>query len=223
MSDRHTTRHLLFALIFVLLALAYVLLLRSGLAAQLSDGETLERWLQVPGVIGPLIIIVLMILAIVMSPLPSAPIALAAGAAYGHVEGTIYIVIGAELGAIAAFSIARLLGIDVLRKWFGEALTRTPLASQNGLMAMVFVSRLLPFVSFDMVSYAAGLTSLSFTRFAIATLAGIIPASFLLAHFGAEMASGNGHRIALALLMLGLFSALTWAIGAWRQKHSGRQ
>ena len=53
----------------------------------------------------------------------------------------------------------------------------------------------LPFIFFDVVSYAAGLTALSFWRFAIATLASIMPASFLLAHFGNEMATGEASRI----------------------------
>ena len=71
-------------------------------------------------------------------------------------------------------------------------------------MAIVFVTRLLPFVSFDAVSYAAGLSPLSFWRFALATLAGIVPASFLLAHFGAELASADAGRVEFALLILGL-------------------
>jgi uncharacterized membrane protein YdjX (TVP38/TMEM64 family) len=41
-------------------------------------------------------------------------------------------------------------------------------------MTIVFVSRLLPFISFDIVSYAAGLTRLAMWRFAVATLAGIV-------------------------------------------------
>tara|TARA_R110002072_G_scaffold38605_2_gene111714 strand:+ start:4973 stop:5263 length:291 start_codon:yes stop_codon:yes gene_type:complete len=49
----------------------------------------------------------------------------------------------------------------------------------------------------------AGLTPLSISRFAVATLAGIIPASFLLAHFGGEMASDNVQWVMLAVLVLG--------------------
>ena len=76
------------------------------------------------------------------------------------------------------------------------------------LMTIIFVSRLLPFISFDMISYAAGVTSLSFWRFALATIAGIIPASFLLAHFGSELGSSESHRIGLTLLFLGVISLI---------------
>jgi uncharacterized membrane protein YdjX (TVP38/TMEM64 family) len=40
-------------------------------------------------------------------------------ALYGHVWGTIYVLLGAEAGALIAFSIARLLGYEMLQRWFG--------------------------------------------------------------------------------------------------------
>ena len=86
-------------------------------------------------------------------------------------------------------------------------------------MAIVFASRLLPFISFDVVSYAAGLTTLSLWRFAVATLAGILPASFLLAHFGGEMATGELDRIMLAVLALGLLTAIPLACEMLRRRH----
>ena len=67
-------------------------------------------------------------------------------------------------------------------------------------MATVFATRLMPFLSFDVISYAAGLTPLATWRFAVATVAGIVPASFLLAHFGGELASTDGRGIALTAL-----------------------
>ena len=116
---------------------------------------------------GPLAVIGLMTIAIVFSPLPSAPIALVAGAAYGHGWGTLYILLGAELGALIAFTLARLLGHSVLQHWLGDKMQRGWVGSQNKIMALVFVSRLMPFLSFDLVSYAAGLTSLQPSRFVI--------------------------------------------------------
>ena len=92
-----------------------------------------------------------MMLAILVSPIPSAPIAMAAGACFGHAWGTLYVVIRAEAGALAAFAIARMLGQGVLHRWFGERLPAARIGSQNVLMGIIFVSRLLPFISFDLV------------------------------------------------------------------------
>lgn len=202
----------IFGVLITMMIVAYFILAEIGAIEFIRDGIALKQWIIGLGLAGPLLIIALMALAIIMSPIPSAPIALTAGAVYGHTAGTIYVLIGAELGAIFAFYIARLLGIDLLQKWFGGRLATGMLGSQNTLMGIVFISRLLPFVSFDIVSYAAGLTSLSFLRFAIATLTGIIPASFLLAHFGSEMASAESERIAFAILALGLLTLIPVAI-----------
>src|SRR3546814_18046790 len=88
------------------------------------DGERLYMLVARAGFWGPVGIITLMTVAVVASPIPSAPIALAAGAAYGHLWGTVQVVIGAELGALIAFGLARVLGHDVLRRMFGDRIDR---------------------------------------------------------------------------------------------------
>lgn len=195
------------ALVFALGAL-YWLLHASGAIAIIPDAGALKLEVGKLGPWGPLAVIALMVLAILVSPIPSAPIALAAGALYGHTWGTLYVLLGAEIGALAAFGIARLAGHEVLRHWLGERLSLGWFGSQNALMGLVFASRLLPFVSFDLVSYAAGQTVLSWWRFAVATLAGIVPASFLLAHFGAEMVAGEADQAMIAVLALGVLVAI---------------
>jgi uncharacterized membrane protein YdjX (TVP38/TMEM64 family) len=187
-------------------------------ARSLLDVECLEMLVARAGLWGPVLIVTLMTLAVVASPIPSAPIALAAGAAYGHLWGTVQVVIGAEFGALIAFGLARVLGHDVLRRVFGDRVDAGLLGSQTALTATVFASRLMPFVSFDMISYAAGLSRMHAWRFAFATLAGIIPASFLLAHFGGEAVSGDLGRATWAVLGLGLVTGLPLLWVALRQK-----
>lgn len=206
MSSGTRIRILIAGVLVLALVAAYWVLQESGAMAILLDGHALRQFVMGLGLAGPLAIVALMMLAILVSPIPSAPVALAAGALYGHTWGTGYIALGAELGALAAFGLARLLGRDVLQRWLGGRLPRTRLGSQGALMAIVFFSRLLPFISFDIVSYAAGFTALAWWRFALATLAGILPASFLLAHFGGEMATGELDRIMYAVLALGLLT-----------------
>lgn len=140
------------------------------------------------GPVGPLALIVLMALAIVVSPIPSGPIAVAAGALYGTVLGGSLSITGALLGAILAFGSARYLGFDAVRRSSSPVLRYLAAPrSQTTLMLIVFVSRLVPFISFDLVSYAAGLTALSFWQFALATLLGIVPICFGLAAMGAGL------------------------------------
>lgn len=69
-----------------------------------------------------------------------------------------------------------------------------------------------------LVRYAAGMTLLSFWRFAIATLDGIIPASFLLAHFGGEMTTGDVEKIMISVLALGAITILPVAVKLVRNR-----
>ncbi len=210
-------------LVLLVLFTTYLVLHETGALSTILDGAALRKHVEQLGAWGPLAIIALMILAVLVSPIPSAPIAMAAGAAYGHAWGTLYVLIGAETGAIAAFGLARILGHAALKRWFGDRLEMGLIGSQNALMGVVLVSRLVPFISFDLVSYAAGLTVLSFWRFALATLAGIVPASFLLAHFGLEMMNGDGDQFMYTALALGLVTAvpLAWAlIRDYRRRRS---
>ena len=189
----------------------------SALSA-LQDGKLIQRFVVSTGLFGPLIIVLLMTLAILVSPLPSAPIALAAGAVYGHTWGTVYVLIGSLSGATGAFFITRYLGYEFIQKIAQDYLPLKFLESQRALMGIVFVSRLMPFLSFDVMSYAAGLSSLTFWRFATATLFGILPASFFLAHVGSEMATAELNRIAIAILLLTMLTGVSLLVKYLRKK-----
>ncbi len=192
----------------VIVVIVGILLAWWSLNAELPSGEELRQWFDEWGVWGPVAVIVTMATAILVSPIPSAPIALAAGALYGRYWGAFYVVIGAEIGAIGAFCISRYFGYSLLHHWFGEQLNQGLAGSQRFLMGTIFISRLIPFISFDIISYAAGLTAIHFWRFAIATLAGVIPIAFMLAHFGSEMVAEGPDRILFAILLLGMITVV---------------
>jgi len=172
------------------------------------DPETLARRATDLGLFGPLTIIGLMTIAVIASPIPSAPIATASGAAFGQFAGSIYVAIRAETGALVAFMIARIGGRRAVEHLLAGRAIASLLGSQNALTLAVLASRLLPFISFDAISYAAGLSRLHLWRFLLATLAGILPASFLLAFLGAEAVSGGPGIATWTAIGLGFLTAL---------------
>lgn len=203
-----TLKPTVIVLIVVMLVGGYLLIENIGAKNLYLDMDALILRLRELEVAGPLLVIGLMALAIVFNPLPSAPIALASGAVYGHSWGTVYIVTGAEIGAVIAFMIARLTGFQMMQKYIFKKWSLQRFTTQNSLTAIIFVSRLVPFLSFDLVSYAAGLTPIRLWRFSLATFLGLIPASFLLAHFGGEMVGDSFTRITLIVLVVGLVTVI---------------
>jgi uncharacterized membrane protein YdjX (TVP38/TMEM64 family) len=189
------------------------------LSLQMLDRPVLsEAWVRGlvgdMGVFGPLALIGLMVLAIVVSPIPSGPIAVAAGALYGTLWGGTITVVGALLGALIAFGSARYIGADWVRQSENPVLRYIARPrSQFALMLIVFASRLIPFISFDLVSYGAGITCLTFGRFVLATALGIIPICFALAALGAGMTDGGANW--MWIVGLGGAITLTPIIGKW--------
>jgi uncharacterized membrane protein YdjX (TVP38/TMEM64 family) len=201
----------------------YFVLIYSGLADLFANLDLLIIKVRDLGIFGPLLVIGLMALAIVLNPLPSAPIALAAGAVYGHTFGTIYIVVGAETGAIVAFIIARKAGYELASKYLGDNLSLGRFGTQNAMTAIVFTSRLIPFMSFDLVSYAAGLTAIKLWRFALATLLGLMPVSFALAHMGGEIVNTDTDNLVLIILAVGMLTIVPLILNALRQSNHHKQ
>ncbi|WP_370271523.1 TVP38/TMEM64 family protein [Pseudooceanicola nitratireducens] len=181
--------------------------------------DQVADWVDAAGAWGPVAVVTLMVIAVVASPIPSAPIALAAGAAYGHTLGALFVAVGSEIGALLAFWIARTLGRRGVERLLGGADTKGLLGSQNALTLTVFFSRLLPFVSFDAMSYAAGLSRLHAWRFALATLAGILPASFVLAHIGSVALNGDIGSAERVALILGFLTATPLVLLAMNRKR----
>ncbi len=166
--------------------------------------------------VGPVAVVALMALAVVASPIPSGPIAMAAGALYGAWTGGALTVAGAFLGAMIAFGLSRRFGYGALSGSSRPlALWITRPRSQWMLTLLVMATRLIPAISFDAVSYVAGLTRIDAWRFAIATLVGVTPISFAFAAMGAGLAHGESRL--LAIVACGITLLLPAGVLIWRR------
>ncbi len=157
------------------------------------------------GGLAPLVYMVIMALAVVISPIPSVPLDVAAGAFFGPLLGTIYSAVGALGGAVASFLIARFLGRSFIERFVGGHVNFCTKCSDMLLAKVVFFSRLLPIISFDIVSYGAGLTKMSLRSFSLATFLGMLPLTFLYNYFGSALVVGRGLALVLGLVMVLFF------------------
>ncbi|MBI2941092.1 MAG: TVP38/TMEM64 family protein [Chloroflexi bacterium] len=172
------------------------------------DPLVLRDWLRGWGAAAPLIYIGLMALAIVVTPIPSVPLDIAAGLVFGLFWGTVYTLIGAQLGATICFALARRFG----RPWVERRLPRQAVASIDQMVdrlgaSTLFLMRLLPVFNFDWVSYAAGLTRLSFRTFTLATFGGMLAPVIAIVAVGDALISNPG-RAALIFGLLVLLAVL---------------
>ena len=150
---------------------------------------------------------VLMVFSSLIAPLPAFMITLSNAAIFGWWQGAILSWSSAMVGAALCFLLARGLGRDVVEKIAGKgALAGVEGYFQKYGTKTILICRLLPFVSFDAVSYFAGLTPMKFIPFFIATGIGQTPATIVYSYVGGMLTGGA------KLLMIGLLCLFSLAI-----------
>jgi len=159
---------------------------------------------------------------------PALALTLGAGAIFGFVPGAIVNVIGATLGASAAFLLARgALRSRIERITAGHvkfgALDRAITREGTKIMWLV---RLSGFPPFTWVNYGFGLTGIRFAPYLMTTFFGIIPGSLAFTYAGAAGAAaltGQGNRIVLIVTAVGavLVSAFIARVAAGAIRRAG--
>jgi len=153
----------------------------------------------------------LMVFSSLIAPLPAFLITLSNAAIFGWWQGAILSWSSAMVGAALCFGISRSLGRDVVEKFAGKG----ALAAVEGYFEKygtktVLICRLLPFVSFDAVSYFAGLTPLKFLPFFIATGIGQLPATIVYSYVGGMLTGGAKYLVTglLCVFSLGILGTI---------------
>lgn len=193
---------------WILLIVFVVGLLLSQLSDLGSDfgSNQVEKWLQESGpLVAPLVLVISMILAVMTGIIPSVALDIAAGSYFGPYLGTLYCTAGALIGAVFSFLIARFLGRGIIRPFLKGHINFCSRCSDRLLTKMVFISRLIPVVSFELVSYGAGLTKMSIRNFILSTFFGMIPLTFIYNYFGSFLTVDRTLIFILGLIMVVLF------------------
>lgn len=203
----------------VLIALAAVLIyyfvpsvkrtMNTVLAAFASGDFTVVRdFVESYGAYAAAVSFLLMILQSIAAPLPAFLLTFANANLFGWWKGALLSWSSAMAGAAVCFYIARILGRDAAEKLTSRAGLKQidEFFERHGRMS-ILIARLLPFMSFDIVSYAAGLTSMSFGSFFVATGIGQLPATIIYSYVG-SMLTGGAKLFVTGLLLLFAISAL---------------
>ena len=164
--------------------------------------EGVVEYIRGYGAYAVIISFLLMVLQSIIAPIPAFVITLSNAVIFGWIKGAILSWSSAMVGASMCFYISRILGRDVVEKLNSKgALKNIDVFFEKYGNYAVLVARLLPFVSFDLVSYAAGLTSMNFASFFIATGIGQLPATIVYSYVGGTL-TGGAKALMMGLLIL---------------------
>jgi len=100
--------------------------------------------------------------------------------------GVIIYMIMMIIAILIAFLVARFFFKDIIGKKLENNSFYNKIKGKDNknILYIIFITRIMPQVSFDLVSYAAGLTRINVVAFAIVTFIGMIPIVFLMSFFG---------------------------------------
>ncbi|HHD2753042.1 TPA: TVP38/TMEM64 family protein [Clostridium perfringens] len=172
------------------------------------------------GIWAPIISFLLMVLQSIIAPIPAFLITLSNAAIFGWIKGAILSWSSAMAGAALCFFIARGLGRDAVEKLTSKfALKDIDEFFERYGKHTILIARLLPFISFDIVSYAAGLTSMSFWSFFIATGIGQLPATIIYSYVGGMLTGGAQLLMSGLLILFALSIAIYVGKKVWNEKR----
>ncbi len=151
---------------------------------------------------------------------------LAGGAIFGVARGMLFNTIGANLGALGAFLIARYLGRDFVQRMLrGKGATLDQKIGEHGFSTMLYL-RLIPLVPFNALNFSAGVSRVSVRDYVLGSLIGMIPGTLVYTYFADALIRGTSEARREAflhfLLAASLLIAFTLITGWIRRRMASR-
>ena len=134
---------------------------------------------------------------------PGAVMTIAGGLAFGTKWGSVYSLIGGDVGALVAFAAGRFLGKSfveqIVGKRFESMLHRI---AKHGFQIILYL-RMVPVIPYNALNLLAGASPITFHDYFWATMIGMIPGTILFAFLGDALWHPLSLRFFLALLLIG--------------------
>ena len=129
------------------------------------------------GVLAPLLFTGMIILQVIVAVIPGEPLEIAAGYAFGAIEGTFLCVLGTFLGSMLVFILVRRFGLRAVEIFFPVEKLRSLhfLQNERRLALWVFFIFFLPGTPKDVMCYFVGLTNMPLRTWAIISAIARLP------------------------------------------------
>jgi len=174
----------------------------------LSSGEEdkISEWVNQFGFWGPFFIILAMVAQMFLLVINVVLLMLVAILAYGPVWGSVIAVVAVLVASTVGYMIGKSVGEAGVSKLIGNKTQRkvNDFMDRYGLWAII-IARISPFLSNDAVSFVAGFATMRYWQFILATFAGIVPLTVLLAWLGENNDRLKNGLIWVSAISLALF------------------
>lgn len=184
-------------LLFLFIA-GYILLGKLGLFFQ--DPLTRE-FIVKAGLLGPLVFSVLYVISMVIAPLPGFPLLIMAFGVFGIWQTVLLNYFLSLIAAAVNFYIARKWGRHAIHRLVGQhGLDRVDTHANEFSTELLILTRLFDGFLFEWISYAAGLTQISFKRYLIITAVCSIPYNLIAFYFAGRVSDLGKLFVSLSVI-----------------------
>jgi uncharacterized membrane protein YdjX (TVP38/TMEM64 family)/rhodanese-related sulfurtransferase len=176
------------------------------------DPAVLQATVRDLGLLAPVAHVVLFAVGTILF-VPGALFGLAGGILFGPAWGTLLNLLGATLGATAAFLLARYVAADTIRQRAGGKLDRLIAGVEAEGWRFVAFVRLVPLFPFNLLNYALGLTRIPFAAYVLASVVCMLPGTFVyawLGYAGREVLAQNDAALRYGLIGLALLATIAF-------------
>ena len=144
----------------------------------IAQPERFRHWVEQHGILGRGVYMGIVFLQVVIALIPGEPLEIAAGYAFGVLEGSLLYMAGAMAGSVMVFFLTRRYGIRFLELFFSaEKLQSLQFLKNNRKRSvLLFLIFLIPGTPKDLLCYYAGLTDMKLTTFLVINAVGRLPA-----------------------------------------------
>ncbi len=194
MTEKHRKIVWLIAiLIFVAFMAAVTVFVGGPLIRFAEEPEQFQAWIDKAGIWGRLAFVGIVVLQVVVAFIPGEPIELAAGYAFGFLEGSLLTLAGFLLGSWLVFALVRKFGMKLVEVFFSREKIEEIKFLKNPKKTKVisFLLMVIPGTPKDMLSYFAGLTQLTTVQWLTIVAIGRIPSLITSTIIGAAAGEKN--------------------------------
>lgn len=133
--------------------------------------EEFQVFVREAGILGPIAVTVYIIFSHIFAPVAGTPVVLASVAILGIYETMFLIYIGGVISSVINFYIARIWGRGLVKRFIGEkAILEIDKHTETFGTRALIIGRIFGFAIFEIISYAAGLTNVSFKKYITITI-----------------------------------------------------